>query len=143
MKLDYEKFIEDLRDEQVIYLAASNNDKVIVRTVSPLIYENKLYFYTGANTQKYEYMSENNNIAFAFDYYQVEGKVEFLGNPMENQNIDLKNAYIKKYNNAFKEPKEEIDKMIFCKINFKNIKKWVFDSENKELPIGIAEKVFM
>jgi len=143
MKLNYEKFIEDLKTESLIYLAASKDNKVIIRTVSPLICDNKIYFYTGSDTQKYDYISENNNIAFAFNYYQVEGQIEFIGNPMDEQNTNIKNAYIKKYSNAFKEPKDTLDKMIFCKINLKNIKQWVFDEHNENLPVGISEKVFL
>jgi uncharacterized pyridoxamine 5'-phosphate oxidase family protein len=52
-----------LGNHSIMCLATSFNDKVTARSMSIIIYNNKFYFQTDTNFQKFEQIKNNHNVA--------------------------------------------------------------------------------
>lgn len=62
-----------LGDYKIMALASSVNDYVMVRNVSCLIYDDKIYFKTDKNFRKTQQLFENPHVALCVGGVQVEG----------------------------------------------------------------------
>lgn len=60
-------------------LASSLNDYVMVRNVSCLFYDEKIYFKTDKNFRKTKQLLENPNVALCWSGVQVEGVAQNKG----------------------------------------------------------------
>lgn len=72
-------FFEQLGDWKIMALASSVNDYVMVRNVSCLFYNDKIYFKTDKNFRKTQQLFKNNQVAMCFNGTQVEGIAENKG----------------------------------------------------------------
>lgn len=70
---------EKLGDYKIMALASSLNDHVMVRNVSCLFYDNKIYFKTDKNFRKTKQLFENPRVAMCWSGIQVEGLAENKG----------------------------------------------------------------
>lgn len=68
-----ERMFEILGNSKIMALASSVNDYVMVRNVSCLFYDEKIYFKTDKNFRKTKQMMENPQVAMCFNGIQVEG----------------------------------------------------------------------
>lgn len=64
---------EQLGDYKIMALASSLNDYVMVRNVSCLFYDEKIYFKTDKNFRKTKQLFENPQVAMCWSGVQVEG----------------------------------------------------------------------
>ena len=64
---------EKLGDWKIMALASSVNDYVMVRNVSCLFYDDKVYFKTDKNFRKTQQLYENPQVALCWSGTQVEG----------------------------------------------------------------------
>lgn len=64
---------EKLGTDKIMALASSVNDYVMVRNVSCLFYDEKIYFKTDKNFRKTKQLFENSNVALCWSGIQVEG----------------------------------------------------------------------
>ena len=64
---------EMLGDWKIMALASSLNDYVMVRNVSCLFYDEKIYFKTDKNFRKTKQLLENPQVAVCWSGVQVEG----------------------------------------------------------------------
>ena len=64
---------EKLGDSKIMALASSVNDYVMVRNVSCLFYDNKVYFKTDKNFRKTQQLFENPHVALCWSGVQIEG----------------------------------------------------------------------
>lgn len=120
--------------EEVMILATSDGEKVGVRTVSPLLIDGRIIFYTSKGSNKYIQMEKNNNIGFCIGMngiYQGEGKVKFLGSVFADENKEINEVYRKKYVGAFEEgaPGEDMQSNQFIEIELTGLKGWRFEGE--------------
>lgn len=79
----------DNRDDHVMVLGTSANNKIITRAV--LIINNglDLYFFTWKNSRKIKQIEINNNVSICKDKIEIEGKAKILGlmTSKDNKNI--------------------------------------------------------
>lgn len=70
---------EQLGDYKIMALASSVNDYCMVRNVSCLFYDEKIYFKTDKNFRKTAQLMENPNVAMCYGGIQVEGTARNCG----------------------------------------------------------------
>lgn len=68
-----EIMFEKLGDWKIMALASSVNDYVMVRNVSCLFYDNKIWFKTDKNFRKTQQLYANPQVAMCWSGVQVEG----------------------------------------------------------------------
>lgn len=68
-----ERMFEILGNSKIMALASSVNDYVMVRNVSCLFYDEKIYFKTDKNFRKTKQIMDNPQVAMCFNGIQVEG----------------------------------------------------------------------
>ena len=68
-----ERMFEMLGDSKIMALASSVNDYVMVRNVSCLFYDEKIYFKTDKNFRKTKQLFQNPQVAICWSGVQVEG----------------------------------------------------------------------
>jgi len=141
LEFDMNDFREVVKTEEKMYLATSANNHVLLRIVSPLLVGDKIIFYTGNHSNKYQQMKDNKNVGVYIGNYQLEGTVNFLGHYDTLENKEIKKLYKEKYIGAFEYfvPGEDPTKIEFIEVNVKHLMGWVFEGEN---PIGMVEKEF-
>lgn len=74
-----DRMFEMLGNSQIMALASSLNDYVMVRNVSCLFYDEKIYFKTDKNFRKTKQLLENPNVAMCWSGVQVEGTAKNKG----------------------------------------------------------------
>ena len=70
---------EKLGDWKIMALASSVNDYVMVRNVSCLFYDEKVYFKTDKNFRKTQQLFQNPQVALCWSGLQIEGIAENKG----------------------------------------------------------------
>lgn len=82
-KITYEQAVqllfEQLGDYKIMALASSVNDYCMVRNVSCLFYDEKIYFKTDKNFRKTAQLLQNPNVAMCYNGIQVEGTARNCG----------------------------------------------------------------
>lgn len=68
-----------LGDWKIMALASCHNDYPMVRNVSCLFYNHKIYFKTDKNFRKTKQLYENPKVAMCFNGVQVEGTAKITG----------------------------------------------------------------
>ena len=68
-----DRMFEMLGDSRIMALASSVNDYVMVRNVSCLFYDEKIYFKTDKNFRKTQQLFANPQVAVCWSGVQVEG----------------------------------------------------------------------
>lgn len=74
-----ERMFNMLGNSQIMALASSKDDYVMVRNVSCLFYDGKIWFKTDKNFRKTKQLLENPNVAMCWSGIQVEGLAENKG----------------------------------------------------------------
>lgn len=85
-----------LGDYKIMALASSVNDYVMVRNVSCLIYDDKIYFKTDKNFRKTQQLFENPRVALCVGGVQVEGVAKNKGLVVDEPDHKFETLY-KKY----------------------------------------------
>ena len=87
----------DNRDNPVMVLGTSANDKVISRSI--LIINNglDLYFFTWKNSRKIKQIEINNNISICKDKIEIEGEAKILGLMTSKENKSVLEIIRKKH----------------------------------------------
>lgn len=91
-----DRMFELLGDSKIMALASSLNDYVMVRNVSCLFYDEKIYFKTDKNFRKTKQLLENPHVAVCFSGVQVEGIAVNKGLVVDEPGQRFANDY-KKY----------------------------------------------
>lgn len=74
-----ELMFDKLGDWKIMALASSVKDYVMVRNVSCLFYDGKVWFKTDKNFRKTQQLYENPNVALCWSGVQIEGVAENMG----------------------------------------------------------------
>lgn len=74
-----ELMFEKLGTDKIMALASSVNDYVMVRNVSCLFYDNKVWFKTDKNFRKTQQLYQNPRVALCWSGVQIEGIAENKG----------------------------------------------------------------
>ena len=70
---------EKLGESKIMALACSVNDSVMVRNVSCLFYDDKVWFKTDKNFRKTQQLYQNPRVALCWSGVQIEGVAENKG----------------------------------------------------------------
>ncbi len=90
------RMFEMLGTDKIMALASSKDDYVMVRNVSCLFYDEKIYFKTDKNFRKTKQMLENPHVAMCWSGIQVEGIAENKGLVVDEPGRRFEEGY-KKY----------------------------------------------
>ena len=115
-----------LGNHSIMCLATSFNDKVTARSMSIIIYNNKFYFQTDTNFQKFEQIKNNHNVALCCNNIQIEGVCTALGHPLLDSNSFFSDLYKKYYESSFLKYSSLKDEILFEVIPSK-ISVWDYD----------------
>ena len=74
-------------------LASSVNDYVMVRNVSCLFYDNKVWFKTDKNFRKTQQLYQNPQVALCWSGVQIEGTARNCGLVVDEPDRDASAAY--------------------------------------------------
>lgn len=77
---------EQIGQDRVMALATRNGGGVAVRTVNVYTYDGCFYFITEEDSNKYQQIAENNNVALSVDAVQIAGTAAPLGHPADEAN---------------------------------------------------------
>ena len=88
-----EIMFEKLGDWKIMALASSVNDYVMVRNVSCLFYDNKVYFKTDKNFRKTQQLYQNPQVALCWSGVQIEGIAENKGLVVEEPDRRFEKLY--------------------------------------------------
>ncbi|MDR0374554.1 MAG: pyridoxamine 5'-phosphate oxidase family protein [Treponema sp.] len=126
-RIELEKIYAHIGEYKTMALATSSKNHPTVRLMSCIIYENKIFFQTGADLMKYKQICENNNVALCVDNIQIEGAANILGKINDKQNAEIMEIYKKYYKNSYETYKRN-ETEVLIEIVPKKIIKWDYEN---------------
>lgn len=131
-----EIYDKKLGDFKIMALASCVDDYPMVRNVSCLFYNDKIYFKTDKNFRKTQQLFKNNRVAMCFNGVQVEGYAENKGLVVDEEG----SVFEKKYKeflwqsyNAY----SHVDTEILIEVTPKFVEIWDEDEERNAYQIFI------
>lgn len=89
------RMFEQLGNSKIMALATAKDDRVTVRNVSCVFYDNKVYFKTDRHFRKTKQLLENPHVAMCWDGVQIEGIAVNRGLVVEELGRRFEQAYQK------------------------------------------------
>ncbi|MDO4279908.1 MAG: pyridoxamine 5'-phosphate oxidase family protein [Lachnoclostridium edouardi] len=96
-----ERMFRLLGTHKIMALASSVQDYVMVRNVSCLFYDGKIYFKTDKNFRKTQQLFQNPNVALCWNGVQVEGTAENKGFVIDEPGRKFEKLYEKYLKNSY------------------------------------------
>lgn len=138
--LTYEKAVElmfeKLGNWKIMALASSVNDYVMVRNVSCLFYDHKVYFKTDKNFRKTQQLFQNPNVAMCWNGVQIEGIAENKGLVTEEPDHRFETGYKKYLWGSYNKYSHE-DTEILIEVQPKFVEVWDTSEDNYAYQIFI------
>ena len=131
-----EIMFEKLGDWKIMALASSVNDYVMVRNVSCLFYDNKIYFKTDKNFRKTQQLYQNPNVALCWSGVQVEGIAENKGLVVDEPDRKFEKLYKEHLWGSYNKYSHE-DTEIIIEVTPKFVEIWDTSEENYAFQIFI------
>ena len=125
-----------LGDWKVMALASSVNDYVMVRNVSCLFYDNKVYFKTDKNFRKTQQLFQNPQVALCWSGVQIEGLAENKGLVVDEPGRRFEAGYKKYLWGSYNKYSHE-DTEILIEVSPKFVEVWDTSEENYAFQIFI------
>lgn len=108
-----EKLFKKLGTHKIMALASSFDDKVTVRNVSCIFYDNRIFFKTDKNFRKTKQLLKNPNIALCVGGIQIEGLAKNLGLVVDDKENKFEKLYEKYWRTSYNAyPHEETEILI-------------------------------
>ena len=127
---------EKLGDWKIMALASSVNDYVMVRNVSCLFYDEKIYFKTDKNFRKTQQLYQNPNVALCWSGVQVEGIAENKGLVVDEPDRRFETLYKKFLWGSYNRYSHE-DTEIIIEVTPKFVEVWDTSEDNYAYQIFI------
>ena len=127
---------EKLGDWKIMALASSVNDYVMVRNVSCLCYDNKVYFKTDKNFRKTQQLFQNPNVALCWSGVQIEGTAENKGLVVDEPDRRFEQLYKKHLWGSYNKYSHE-DTEIIIEVTPKFVEIWDTSEDNYAFQIFI------
>ena len=127
---------EKLGDSKIMALASSVNDYVMVRNVSCLFYDNKVYFKTDKNFRKTQQLFENPHVALCWSGVQIEGLALTKGLVVEEPGRRFETLYKKFLWGSYNKYSHE-DTEIIIEVTPKFVEIWDTSEDNYAYQIFI------
>lgn len=131
-----ELMFEKLGDWKIMALASSVNDYVMVRNVSCLFYDNKVYFKTDKNFRKTKQIYQNPKVALCWSGVQIEGVAENKGLVVDEPDRRFETLYKKHLWGSYNKYSHE-DTEIIIEVSPKFVEIWDTSEENYAFQIFI------
>ncbi len=131
-----ELMFEKLGDWKIMALASSVNDYVMVRNVSCLFYDNKVYFKTDKNFRKTQQLFQNSNVALCWSGVQIEGIAENKGLVVDEPDRRFEQLYQKHLWGSYNKYSHE-DTEIIIEVTPKFVEIWDTSEDNYAFQIFI------
>lgn len=129
-------FFEQLGDWKIMALASSVNDYVMVRNVSCLFYNDKIYFKTDKNFRKTKQLYENPQVAMCYGGIQVEGIAKNCGLVVDEPGRLFEEGYKKFLWGSYNKYSHE-DTEILIEVSPKFVEVWDTSEDNYAYQIFI------
>lgn len=100
---ELKKFWNSIEKEETMILATSAGDRVTMRTISPVFYQDAILVFTSMESVKYKQLRKNPECCIAAGGCFLEAEAQFCGHTMLDENKSLRAAYDKKFKGAFDE----------------------------------------
>lgn len=127
---------EKLGDWKIMALASSVNDYVMVRNVSCLFYDQKVYFKTDKEFRKTKQLFENPQVALCWSGVQIEGIAENKGLVVEEPDRRFEKLYEKFLWGSYNKYSHE-DTEIIIEVTPKFVEIWDTSEDNYAYQIFI------
>ena len=131
-----ELMFEKLGESKIMALASSVNDYVMVRNVSCLFYDNKIWFKTDKNFRKTQQLYQNPRVALCWSGVQVEGVAENKGLVVEEPGRRFEALYKKYLWGSYNKYSHE-DTEILIEVSPKFVEIWDTSEDNYAYQIFI------
>lgn len=131
-----EIMFEKLGDWKIMALASSVNDYVMVRNVSCLFYDDKVYFKTDKNFRKTQQLYENPQVALCWSGVQIEGIAENKGLVVDEPDRKFEKLYKEHLWGSYNKYSHE-DTEIIIEVTPKFVEVWDTSEDNYAFQIFI------
>ena len=131
-----ELMFEKLGDWKIMALASSVNDYVMVRNVSCLFYDGKVWFKTDKNFRKTQQLYQNPQVALCWSGVQIEGIAENKGLVVDEPDRRFEKLYEKYLWGSYNKYSHE-DTEIIIEVTPKFVEVWDTCEENYAFQIFI------
>ncbi len=127
---------EKLGDWKIMALASSVNDYVMVRNVSCLFYDNKVWFKTDKNFRKTQQLYENPQVALCWSGVQIEGIAKNKGLVVDEPDRRFEKLYKEHLWGSYNKYSHE-DTEIIIEVTPKFVEIWDTSEDNYAFQIFI------
>ena len=131
-----ELMFEKLGDSKVMALASSVNDHVMVRNVSCLFYDGKVWFKTDKNFRKTQQLYQNPRVALCWSGVQIEGVAENKGLVVDEPDRKFETLYKKYLWGSYNKYSHE-DTEIIIEVTPKFVEVWDTSEDNYAFQVFI------
>lgn len=131
-----ELMFQKLGDWKIMALASSVNDYVMVRNVSCLFYDNKVWFKTDKNFRKTQQLYQNPQVALCWSGVQIEGVAENRGLVVDEPDRRFEKLYKQHLWGSYNRYSHE-DSEIIIEVTPKFVEIWDTSEENYAFQIFI------
>ena len=131
-----ELMFEKLGDWKIMALASSVNDYVMVRNVSCLFYDHKIWFKTDKNFRKTQQLYQNPHVALCWSGVQVEGLAANKGLVIDEPDRRFEKLYKEFLWGSYNKYSHEEDEIII-EVTPKFVEVWDTSSDNYAYQIFI------
>ena len=139
-ELSFEQAVElmfnKLGDWKIMALASSVNDYVMVRNVSCLFYDNKIWFKTDKNFRKTQQLYQNPQVALCWSGVQVEGIAVNKGLVIDEPDRRFEGLYKKFLWGSYNKYSHEEDEIIIA-VEPKFVEVWDTSEDNYAFQVFI------
>ena len=127
---------DKLGDSKIMALASSVNDYVMVRNVSCLFYDNRVWFKTDKNFRKTQQLFANPHVALCWSGVQIEGLAENKGLVVDEPGRRFETLYKKHLWGSYNKYSHE-DTEIIIEVTPKFVEIWDTSEDNYAYQIFI------
>ena len=127
---------DKLGDWKIMALASSVNDYVMVRNVSCLFYDNKVWFKTDKNFRKTQQLYQNPRVALCWSGVQIEGVAENKGLVVDEPDRRFEKLYKEHLWGSYNKYSHE-DTEIIIEVTPKFVEVWDTSEDNYAFQIFI------
>ena len=127
---------DKLGDSKIMALASSVNDYVMVRNVSCLFYDNRVWFKTDKNFRKTQQLFANPHVALCWSGVQIEGLAENKGLVIDEPDRRFETLYKKHLWGSYNKYSHE-DTEIIIEVTPKFVEIWDTSEDNYAFQIFI------
>lgn len=124
-----ELMFEKLGTDKIMALASSVNDYVMVRNVSCLFYDNKVWFKTDKNFRKTQQLYQNPQVALCWSGVQIEGIAENKGLVVDEPGRKFETLYKKHLWGSYNKYSHE-DTEIIIEVSPRFVEIWDTSEDN-------------